>query len=193
MIRIATEADLPAMLAIYAPYVLTTTYSFEYEVPTESTFLQRFRSCTRQFPWLVWEENGEVLGYAYGSAPFERAAYAWCAESSIYLRPDAQGRGIGGKLYRVLEQLLRKQGYQTLYAIVTQENTGSLQFHSRVGFTHLATFPRCGYKFGRWNGVVWMEKPLEIVESPGNSPMPWSVLVADVQNLEDILGTLSLS
>ena len=193
MIRIATEADLPAMLAIYAPYVLTTTYSFEYEVPTESAFLQRFRSCTRQFPWLVWEENGEVLGYAYGSAPFERAAYAWCAESSIYLRPDAQGRGIGGKLYRVLEQLLRKQGYQTLYAIVTQENTGSLQFHSRVGFAHLATFPRCGYKFGRWNGVVWMEKPLEIVESPGNSPMPWSVLVADVQNLEDILGTLSLS
>ena len=193
MIRVATEADIPAMLAIYAPYVLTTTYSFEYEVPTEAAFLQRFRSCTRRFPWLVWEENGEVLGYAYGSAPFERAAYAWCAESSIYLRPDAQGRGIGLRLYGALEQLLRKQGYQTLYAIVTQENTGSIRFHSRAGFSHLATFPRCGYKFGRWNGVIWMEKPLKIVKSPSAAPMPWEQLVADVQKLEDILDTLSLS
>ena len=193
MIRIAREADVPAMLAIYAPYILTTTYSFEYRVPGEGEFLQRFRGHTRQFPWLVWEEDGQILGYAYGSAPFERAAYAWCAESSIYLRPEAQGRGIGRKLYRALEDLLRIQGYQTLYAIITEENPGSLSFHERTGFVHLATFPRCGYKFGRWNGVVWMEKPLNTVESPSNPPVPWSELVAGVQKMEDILDTLSLS
>ena len=193
MIRIATEADVPAMLAIYAPYIVTTTYSFEYQVPGEEAFLQRFRGHTEKFPWLVWEENGEILGYAYGSAPFERAAYAWCAESSIYLRPEAQGRGIGRKLYRALEDLLRQQGYQTLYAIITSENEGSLAFHSSVGFSHLAEFPRCGYKFGRWAGVVWMEKRLDSVECPSNPPVPWSAFVANVQKMEDILDTLSLS
>ena len=193
MIRIAVEADVPAMLAIYAPYILNTAYSFEYEVPTEAAFLQRFRKYTEGFPWLVWEENGEVLGYAYGSAPFERAAYGWCAESSIYLRPDAQGRGIGRRLYGALEALLQYQGYRVLYAIITSENTGSLCFHSRAGFAHVAQFPRCGWKFGRWVGTVWMEKRLNFVESPSNMPVPWSAIVADVQKMADILDTLSLS
>ena len=84
----AAEQDLPAMLAIYSPYVLTTAYSFEYTPPTLEEFTHRFRDYTRQFPWLVWEENGTVLGYAYGSRPFERAAYQWNAEASIYLCPD---------------------------------------------------------------------------------------------------------
>ena len=193
MIRVAVEADVPAMLAIYAPYILTTAYSFEYEVPTEEAFLQRFRNYTDGFPWLVWEENGEVLGYAYGSAPFERAAYGWCAESSIYLRPDAQGRNIGKRLYAALEALLARQGYQVLYAIITSENTGSIGFHSSAGFTHTAEFPRCGWKFGRWVGTVWMEKRLNFVETPSNPPVPWRLFVTDVQKMEDILDTLSLS
>ena len=193
MIRIAVDADMPAMLAIYAPYIINTAYSFEYEVPTEAAFLQRFRKYTARFPWLVWEENGEILGYAYGSAPFERAAYGWCAESSIYLRPDAHGRGIGRRLYAALETLLQYQGYQVVYAIITSENTGSVQFHSHVGFSHVAEFPRCGWKFGRWVGTVWMEKRLNFVDCPSNAPVPWSAVVADVQKMEDILDTLSLS
>ena len=193
MIRIAVEADVPAMLAIYAPYILTTTYSFEYDVPSEDAFLQRFRKYTQQFPWLVWEEEGRVLGYAYGSAPFERAAYGWCAESSIYLHSDARGRGIGMRLYAALEKLLKLQGYQVLYAIITSENTGSVLFHQKAGFSRLADFPRCGYKFGRWVGTVWMEKRLDSVEFPSNSPMTWSAVVADVQKMDDILDTLSLS
>ena len=72
MIRIATEADVPQMLAIYAPYIENTTITFEYNVPSESEFFQRFREITVQFPWLVWDEGGKVLGYAYGSAPFHR-------------------------------------------------------------------------------------------------------------------------
>ena len=102
MIRLAKETDLSQILEIYGPYVLHTAVSFEYSVPTLEEFTDRFRSITAQFPWLVWEEEGKVLGYAYGSLPFGRAAYRWCAASSIYLAPQAQGRGIGRKLYRTL-------------------------------------------------------------------------------------------
>ena len=122
MIRIATEADVPAMLSIYTPYILTTTHTFEYDVPTEAEFLQRFRDLTVQFPWLVYEEGGKILGYAYGSAPFARAAYRWCAEDSIYLAPEAQGRGIGTQLLSALERVLFYQGYCRIYALITAEN-----------------------------------------------------------------------
>ena len=83
MIRFARESDIPAILDIYGPYVLNTATSFEYSVPTLEEFTERFRSITAQFPWLVWEDNGAVLGYAYGSLPFSRAAYRWCSASSI--------------------------------------------------------------------------------------------------------------
>ena len=102
MIRIANEADIPAILKIYAPYVLTSTATFEYTVPTLEEFTHRFREITRQYPWILWEEDGEILGYAYASAPYTRAAYAWCAEPSIYLRGDVRGRGLGTKLYACL-------------------------------------------------------------------------------------------
>ena len=121
MIRIATERDLPAILDIYGPYVQNTTASFEYTVPTLEEFTRRFEEITAQFPWLVWEEEGCVLGYAYGSAPFSRAAYRWSGESSIYLAPQAHGKGIGRQLYAVLEAMLKAQGYRKTYAIVTSE------------------------------------------------------------------------
>ena len=91
MIRIATTADVPEMLAIYTPYVENTTVSFECVPPTLEEFTNRFTTYTRQFPWLVWEEGGVLLGYAYASAPFSRAAYGWCAEPTVYLRPEARG------------------------------------------------------------------------------------------------------
>ena len=148
-IRFAKETDLPAMLEIYRPYVETTTYSFEYEVPSPQSFAQRFHEHTRQFPWLVWEENGQVLGYAYAGAPWERAAYSWCAEVSIYLAPCLHGRGIGRALYGRLEQILKRQGYRVVYALITSENQGSLDFHYKVGYTYRAEFPNCGFKMGR--------------------------------------------
>ena len=193
MIRIATEADVPAMLGIYAPYVTNTTYTFEYDVPCSREFMQRFYDITRQFPWLVWEEDDEILGYAYASRPFPRAAYSWCAEPSVYLMPRAQGRGIGRKLYAALEAILSLQGYQVLYALITQENTASVAFHGRVGYTPLAQFPDCGYKFGRWLGVVWMEKRLKSVEIPNSFPTPFQQLRQDTQRISDILFNLSLS
>ena len=193
MIRIAAEADAAAILSIYAPYILNSTATFEYDVPSCEAFLQRFRTVTAQFPWLVWEENGEILGYAYASAPYTRAAFSWCAEPSIYLKPEAQGRGIGKKLYAALEAILDTQGYQVLYALITAENEPSLRFHEKLGYARCACFADCGFKFGRWLGLVWMEKRQNSVEIPSNTPTPWPILMQDVQRISYILDNLSLS
>ena len=193
MIRLATEADVPAMLAVYAPYVLSTTYTFEYEVPTEEAFLARFRTITEKFPWLVWEENGQILGYAYGSAPFERAAYSWCTEDSVYLCPEAKGKGIGKKLLLALEYFLQRQGYRKIYAIITSENTVSLDFHRKNGYLFTAEMAKCGYKFGRWLGVIWMEKDLSDAPFLGNFPTPFPVLMQTAEKILDNLDTFSLS
>ncbi len=193
MIRVATLADAPAILSIYAPYILTSTATFEYDVPSLEEFSARFEGITARFPWLVWEEGGEILGYAYGSPPYARAAYAWCAEPSVYLAPQARGKGIAKKLYAALEAILLEQGFQVLYALITEENTVSLHFHEKRGYQTRVMFPDCGFKFGRWLGVTWMEKRLKPVEIPTSSPKPWPELVKDSQKIQDILDSLSLS
>ena len=193
MVRIAQERDVPQLLAIYAPYILTTTVTFEYDVPSEAEFLQRFRSITARFPWLVWEEDGTVFGYAYASAPFERAAYAWCSEASVYLAPQAQGRGIGKKLYAALEAILKYQGFCVVYAIITSENAPSVAFHRKMGYKYIGFFENSGYKFSRWLGVTWMEKRLNPVENVSNSPQSWSLIRQNGQKFSDILDILSLS
>ena len=192
MIRFATERDIPEILEIYAPYVLNTAYSFEYTVPTIEEFTERFRSYTAQFPWLVWEEDGRVLGYAYGSAPFARAAYSWCAEDSIYLLPEAQGKGIGKRLCLALEKVLFYQGYLRIYALITAENSESLAFHRKMAYKIRAEFPDCGYKFNRWLGLIWMEKRLKIVHSPSAFPTPWLSIVQDAKSFSNILDNLSI-
>ena len=192
MIRIATENDVPQILAIYAPYVLNTTHTFEYDVPSQGEFLQRFRDLTKQFPWLVWEEDGKVLGYAYGSAPFARSAYGWCAEDSIYLLPEAQGRGIGSRLCLALEKVLFYQGYQRIYALITAENKHSMAFHEKLGYTLRGTLPDAGIKFGRRVGVVWMDKAANFVDIPSSFPRSWNAIMQDSQTFSDILDILSL-
>ena len=192
MIRIAEERDIPEILAIYAPYVLETTHTFEYTVPTEEEFLDRFRGITAVFPWLVWEEAGHILGYAYGSAPFERAAYRWSCETSVYLRPEARGRGIGRKLCTALEKILTLQGYHRNYAIITSENSGSLAFHRSLGYNIAAELPGCAYKFGRRLGIVWMDKELTAAKIPSKFPDIWPFVRQDAEKFNDILDILSL-
>ena len=192
MIRIATEDDVSGILQIYGPYILTSTHTFEYDIPTQEAFLDRFRSITEQFPWLVWEEEGKILGYAYASAPFERAAFRWMAEDSVYLAPEAEGRGIGAKLCTALEKILEYQGYRKIYAIITSENKRSLDFHRKLGYRTVAEFENCGFKFGRWLGITWMDKNLKSVVLPSNDPAPWRTIMQDGQKNSDILGILSL-
>lgn len=175
-VRMATVQDLPQILEIYGYYVENTAVSFEYTVPTLEEFTQRFVGITAQFPWLVWEENGEILGYAYGSLPFSRAAYQWCAGASVYLCKKVCGKGIGKKLYAALEDLLQKQGYKKVYAIITEANETSIAFHKAVGYRQVATLPNCGFKFGKWHGIVWLEKELNAWENPPQEPIPTSGL-----------------
>ena len=153
MIRLAIESDLPEILEIYGPYILNTTASFEYTVPTLEEFTARFRGITEQFPWLVWEEDGRILGHAYASHPFHRAAYRWCAESSIYLRPEARGKGIGKRLQLTLEEVLRQQGYAVVYAVITSENEGSLAFHRALALNLADGLGSPGWKNGCFPAV----------------------------------------
>ena len=172
MLRDATMRDVPAILDIYRPYILNTAITFEYDVPTLAQFEARFRAITREFPWLVWEEDGEILGYAYGSRAFERAAYGWDADLSIYLRQGCSGRGIGRALYETLEQRLAAQGYYVLYGLVTSANAGSCAFHEAMGYREAMRLPACGFKFGQWYDVIWYEKRLK-TGNPEQFPISW--------------------
>ena len=137
-------------------------------------------------------DDGRVLGYAYGSAPFARAAYGWCAEDSIYLLPEAQGRGIGSRLCLALEKVLFYQGYQRIYALITAENKHSMAFHEKLGYTLRGTLPDAGIKFGRRVGVVWMDKAANFVDIPSSFPRSWNAIMQDSQTFSDILDILSL-
>lgn len=166
-IRPATLADAEILRDIYAPYVEETAVSFEYTVPTVAEFTERMKDIMKRYPYLVAEEAGEAVGYAYASPFHEREAYSWSAELTVYLRKDQRGRGRGRLLYEKLEQILRAQNITNLYACIAwpeQEDeylTGaSARFHERVGFRLAGMFHRCGYKFGRWYSMVWMEKEI---------------------------------
>ena len=170
-IRRATLADVPEILEIYRPYVEHTAISFEYVTPSLPDFTERFKAITAFFPWLVWEEDDKLLGYAYGHNAFERAAYQWTAEVSVYLRQDARGRGIGKRLYAELEDILRKQGYKKAYAIITTANEASVAFHKAVGYRETCVMENCGYKFGNWYGTIWLEKELNGWLTPPGEPV----------------------
>lgn len=159
-IRDARRSDVPAMLAIYAPFVEHTAVSFEYDVPTEAEFARRLEEHQAAFPWLVCEENGRVMGYAYAGRAFERAAYGWNAEISCYLAPELRGRGVGRRLYARIEEILTRLGYYKLFAVVTSANAPSVAFHHALGFRDAACFHNVGYKQGGWYDVLWLEKML---------------------------------
>ncbi len=192
-IRIATREDVPAILEIYRPYVENTAVSFEYVCPSLEAFAARFERYTAQFPWLVWEHKGEILGYAYASAPFERAAFSWCAEPSIYLKREVTGGGIGTRLYDALEAILFYQGYEVLYSLITTENPGSIAFHERRGYRTVGELKDCGIKFSRRVGIVWMEKVTFCDEIPKEMPRPFLELVKSDRNFRSFLLNLSIS
>ena len=167
-IRFAKESDAAALLEIYRPYIEETSITFETEVPSEAEFAGRIRETLEKFPYLVYEEDGEILGYAYTGQLGSRAAYAWAAETSIYLRQDCRRGGLGTRLYHALEDASRAQHVQVLYACIAAPtgaddphlSRASIDFHTRLGYVVAGTFHRCGYKFGTWYDVVWMEKRL---------------------------------
>lgn len=157
-IETACPDDAAELLAIYAPYVRETAITFEYDVPTQAEFESRIRNTLQKYPYVKAVRGSEILGYAYASPLGHRAAYAWSAETSIYVRQDARGNGIGKRLYAALEDGLRARGITNAYACITFPNPESISFHEREGYVLAGHFHRCGYKFDRWLDVVWMEK-----------------------------------
>lgn len=167
IIRAARREDAQELLRIYAPYVEKTAITFEYEIPTAKEFEERMARVMEKYPYLVAEKEGQILGYAYASAFHARAAYGWCAESSIYVDMNARGEGTGGLLYRRLEDALSAQGILNVNACIAFANpedeyltNASVSFHSHFGYRMVGRFEKCGWKFGRWYDMVWMEKML---------------------------------
>lgn len=167
-IRLATPQDAKEIRQIYAPYVTDTAVTFEYEVPTVETFEERITNTLRKYPYLVAEEEGHIVGYAYAGAFRPRAAYQHSVEMSIYVDREKGGKGIGRKLYQELEHRLIQQNVFVLYACITMtERTddpyltdGSIQFHKKMGYTFAGHFHHCGYKFSCWYSMIWMEKSI---------------------------------
>jgi L-amino acid N-acyltransferase YncA len=170
VIRLATPADAQGILDIYAPYILHTSLTFETEVPHLDAFRERIRSYLIHWPWLLCEEDGTIMGYAYASRYRERTGYQWCVETSVYIRENFQKRGIGSSLYRTLIEILKQQGYRNVYAVINLPNDASVKFHERLGFRWFASYENVGYKLGTWKTVGWWH--LAINGYSDNPPPP---------------------
>lgn len=168
MIRLAVAQDVSAIQAIYSDYVLHDTATFEYDVPSLDEFRGRMEAIQQTYPYLVYEENGVIKGYAYAHQYKERAAYQWDVELSVYISKENHGKGIGSKLYEIMFILLKKQQIHQAYACITSPNPKSERMHERLGFQLVGRFHHTGYKFGKWLDVIWMEKEL----IPPHVPQP---------------------
>lgn len=164
-IRMANPADAQALLNIYAPYVINTAITFEYDVPSVEEFASRIAHTLEKYPYLVAEEGGNILGYAYASPFHDRPAYDWAVETSIYVDQNIKHRGIGRKLHDALESTLREQGILNMNACIAYPpeedehlDKNSVEFHAHMGYRLVGEFYKCGYKFNRWYNMVWMEK-----------------------------------
>lgn len=162
-LRLAKPDDAEKLLEIYAPFVISndrtlSDVSFEYEVPSVEEFTERIKNISADYPYIVCEYDGRLLGYVYAHPYIQRAAYQWGAEVTIYLAPEGQGRGLGKVMYEALEALLRLQGVVVTYACITASNEHSVKMHEACGYKIIGTFNNTGFKHGHWLDMVWMEK-----------------------------------
>lgn len=165
IIRNATTADAADILKIYSYYVENTAITFEYDVPTLEEFAGRIEKTLKRYPYLVILCDGKIMGYAYAGTFKDRAAYDWSVETTVYLAHDAVKCGLGKRLYLALEEALKQQGIINLYACIGHPieedeylTKNSAQFHEHLGYETVGHFHKCGYKFGRWYDMIWMEK-----------------------------------
>jgi phosphinothricin acetyltransferase len=178
-IRVARPEDAAACAAIYAPYVRETPISFEAEPPDAIEMGRRLDATVRTFPWLVAEEDGRVLGYAYGSTHNPRSAYRFSADSSVYVDEGARRRGLGRRLYRTLFALLERQGFVAVHAGITLPNAASVALHESFGFEPVGVYQKVGWKLGAWHDVGWWQRPLAPRLAPPREPRVWTELRAE--------------
>lgn len=164
-VRNAALEDAGRILEIYDYYVKNTAITFEYETPSLAEFKERMRRTMKRYPYLVILKDGRIEGYAYAGAFIGRAAYDWSCEMTIYLDCGARKCGLGRALYEAMEKALREMGILNLYACIGYPDrddeyltTNSADFHAHLGYKTVGEFHQCGYKFGRWYDMIWMEK-----------------------------------
>lgn len=175
-IRMATKADAKEILEIYKSYVKNTAISFEYDVPSVEEFPERINNILRRYPYIVAIDSNHIIGYAYASSFKARVAYDWAVETNVYISEDCRGKGVGKKLYLALEEILKRQNILNLNACIAYtsiENKNltndSAYFHEGLGYNKVAHFTKCGYKFGNWYDMIYMEK---IIGNHSPNPKP---------------------
>ena len=178
-IRLATPQDSDRLLAIYSQYI-GTSVTFEYELPTQKEFAERIAGVVQMYPYLVLEEGGRAVGYAYAHRQMERAAYQWNAELSIYLDHTSIARGCGSRLYRTLMELLRLQGIKNVYGVVTMPNDRSERLHQRMGFQRTGTYHNTGFKCGQWRDVALYEKQIAPYDAQPKPIQPFPSLPGEL-------------
>ena len=184
LIRPATSLDAKPILEIYAPLVRHTFITFEVEPPTESEMRRRISEKLHQFPWLVYEQDGKVVGSAHAGPHRERAAYRWAADVSVYVDSGAHRRGIGRGLYAALFLLLKRQGYCNLYAGIALPNAASVGLHEAMGFQPLGIYRSVGFKLGEWRDVGWWELFLQDHAAEPAPPVDFATLQQDGKELQ---------
>ncbi len=165
-LRIATKEDGAALASIYAYYVENTAITFEYVAPNAEEFGERIAHKLEKYPYIVAEENGRAVGYAYADMYRERAAFNWSCELSVYVDKNETGKGTGKLLYNALIAILKLQGFVSVVASITYPNESSVALHEKLGFSHLGTMHGIGFKFGRWLDLMWFEKRISDVSTP---------------------------
>lgn len=185
MIRFATREDTALLLDIYSQYI-DTAITFEYALPTEQEFLQRIEAVKGTYPYLVYEEDGRIVGYAYAHRYRDWDAYQWDAELSVYIDQTCTSKGVGHQLYQILIEILKLQGIKTVYGLVTVPNVRSAKLHQSFGFTLVGTHLNTGYKSGKWRNVAIFEKGIADYDV---EPVPF-IPICQVSE-EQLLGILS--
>lgn len=182
-IRAASLEDAASILEIYRPYVEKTAVTFEYTTPSPDEFRDRMRGIMAGYPYLVAEYDGVISGYAYLRKFVGRAAYDWAAETTIYIEETRRENGIGGRLYRALERIAAHQHITNLNACIAYPEPedeyltrDSAAFHARMGYEMAGRFHQCGYKFGRWYDMIWMEKIIGVHEPDPKPVIPFPKL-----------------
>ena len=172
-IRVAGSEDRDVLRAIYEPVVCDTPVSFELEPPGAREMGERLVRTLTTYPWLVREEEGSVIGYAYAGPFQKRPAYRWSVEVSVYVRETARGRGVGRSLYAPLLDIISRQGFVRAYAGITLPNPASVRLHESIGFVPVGVYRDVGYKLGAWHDVGWWQRPLRAAASQPREPVPF--------------------
>ena len=165
-IRLATLADSRKMLEIYAYYVAETAITFDLVLPDVVEFEAKIEKIQKKYCWLVFESEGDILGYAYGAEHRPKRAYQWTVESTVYVDNSKKSKGVGNVLYRALLYTLDKQGFSKILAGITLPNKSSENFHKKFGFKQFARFEAVGFKHNKWHDTDWWELALNVGDKP---------------------------